>query len=74
MKHRFFTALVALVAGFALSATAMGATINVPADQPDIATAVGVAAPGDLILVAPGTYVIGTTVVVSTANLTIQGS
>lgn len=74
MKHRFLTALVALVAGVALSATAMAATINVPADQPTLAAAVAAAAPGDLILVAPGTYVIGTTVTINTSNLTIQGS
>lgn len=75
MKNRFLTALSALVLGLAFSATTLtAATINVPADQPDIATAVGVAAPGDLILVAPGTYVIGTTVTITTSNLTIQGS
>lgn len=75
MKSRTFTALLALVLGLALPPAALrAATINVPADQPDIATAVGVAAPGDQILVAPGTYVIGATINVTTANLTIQGA
>lgn len=75
MNKRFLTALTALVLGLAFSATTLSAaTINVPGDQPDIATAVGVAAPGDLILVAPGTYVIGATINVNTANLTIQGN
>ncbi len=35
---------------------AQGVTINVPVDQPTIQAAIDVAVPGDLIVVAPGTY------------------
>lgn len=74
MKNRFFTALFALVFGAAFATTsATAATINVPADM-TLPAAVAAASPGDLILVAAGTYVIGSTITVSTANLTIQGA
>jgi parallel beta-helix repeat protein len=45
--------------------------INVPDDQPTIQAAVDAAEPGDLILVAPGTY--NEAVNVETENLTIRG-
>jgi hypothetical protein len=48
-----------------------GKTINVPADKPTIQAAVDAAGPGDLILIAPGTYKEG--VNVTTPNLTIRG-
>ena len=71
MKLRFIAA-AALAA--ALASTATAATIHVPGTQPTIAAAIGVASPGDQILVAPGTYVIGSTISVTVANLTIQGA
>jgi len=45
--------------------------INVPDDQPTIQAAVDAARPGDLILIAPGTY--NEAVNVETENLTIRG-
>ncbi|MCU1367018.1 MAG: hypothetical protein JWN39_2657, partial [Ilumatobacteraceae bacterium] len=48
-----------------------GAVINVPADQPTIQKAVDAAAPGDLILIQPGTY--KEAVNVETNDLTIRG-
>ena len=48
-----------------------GTTINVPEDQPTIQAAVDVAEPGDLILIAPGTY--EEAVDVETEDLTIRG-
>lgn len=49
-----FPALLALL--FAFSPPAEAATILVPADQPTIQAAIVAAGPGDLVLVAPGTY------------------
>jgi hypothetical protein len=51
--------------------TGDGATINVPDDQPTIQAAVDAAAPGDLILIAPGVYEEAVDVV--TDDLTIRG-
>ncbi|HEX6422080.1 MAG TPA: right-handed parallel beta-helix repeat-containing protein, partial [Acidimicrobiales bacterium] len=48
-----------------------GATINVPDDHPTIQEAVDAAEPGDLVLVAPGTY--EEAVDVETDELTIRG-
>ncbi len=49
-----FSLFFALLAGVA--DLSFAATINVPADQSTIQAAVNAAAPGDIILVAPGTY------------------
>lgn len=48
-----------------------GATIRVPEDQPTIQDAVNAAAPGDLVLIGPGTY--HEAVLVLTPYLTIRG-
>ncbi len=48
-----------------------GATINVPEDYDTIQDAVDAAAPGDLVLIGPGTY--DEAVDVETENLTIRG-
>lgn len=66
-----FAGLLTLLLG---AGAAQAATITVPGMQPDIQSAINVAAPFDQILVAPGTFVIGTTIVVNVPNLTIQGS
>ncbi|MBI0294349.1 right-handed parallel beta-helix repeat-containing protein [Streptomyces sp. PRKS01-29] len=47
-------------------------TINVPADAPTISAAVSLARPGDLVLVAPGTY--HESVKISTARITLRGA
>ncbi|SEC26859.1 right-handed parallel beta-helix repeat-containing protein [Streptomyces melanosporofaciens] len=47
-------------------------TINVPADAPTISAAVSLARPGDLVLVAPGTY--HESVRISTARITLRGA
>ncbi|MGW4238738.1 right-handed parallel beta-helix repeat-containing protein [Streptomyces sp. NPDC004749] len=46
-------------------------TIKVPADAPTISAAVSLARPGDLVLVAPGTY--HESVKISTARVTLRG-
>ena len=46
-------------------------TIRVPADAPTITDAVALAQPGDLVLVAPGTY--HESVKISTADITLRG-
>lgn len=55
----------------ACASDAGGKTIHVPADEPTIQEAVEKAHPGDLILVAPGTY--NESVEVETKNLVIRG-
>jgi len=50
-----------------------GDTVRVPADQPSIQAAVDAAAPGDLILVAPGVYKEAVTVDETKPYLTIRG-
>lgn len=74
MQLRNLAALAAAACTAMLFSPATAATIHVPGTQPTIAAAIGVAAPGDQILVAPGTYVIGSTINVTVANLTIQGA
>lgn len=75
MNPRFLRTPFAVVLALACTCNiAAAATINVPGDQPDIQSAINAAAAGDLILVAPGTIVVTTTITVNKANLTIQGS
>ena len=57
--------------GATVPAGPTGTTINVPEDHATIQEAVDAAAPGDLILIAPGTY--EEAVDVETENLTIRG-
>jgi hypothetical protein len=42
--------------------------------QPTVAAGLAAASPGDVVLVSPGTYVISSTMTVSTANVTLKGS
>jgi nitrous oxidase accessory protein NosD len=58
----------------AWTAASLAATIHVPADQPTLAAALAAAAPGDAILMAPGTYPLPASLGITKANLTIQGS
>lgn len=53
------------------SAAASGTTRNVPTDYPTIQSAVDAAGPGDLILIAPGTY--REEVAITTEDLVIRG-
>ncbi len=71
---RLTTTLIAVTAGLLLGNPAQAVTINVPGGQPTIAAALAVAAPNDVILVAPGIYTITSTLSASTPNVTLQGS
>ena len=73
-KNRFLTTLFVVLGSLCNLTIASAATITVPGMQPDIQSAINVSSPGDQVLVAPGTYVVGTTINVTVANLTIQGS
>ena len=73
MLHRTHAVGLALVHAFC--GTAYADDINVPGDQPTLAAAVAVAMPGDEIILAPGTYVIASTVsVTSLDNLIIRSA
>ena len=54
-------------------ATAIGATINVPADHATIQAAVTAASPGDTILVADGTYIENVTIDKNITLLSVNG-
>ena len=51
------TTPLAVLVSIATSTAALADTINVPADQPTIQAAIDFAVDGDVVLVAPGTYV-----------------
>jgi hypothetical protein len=73
-KRCFLITFFAVFGSACAMEIASAATINVPGTQPDIQSAINASSPGDQILVAPGTFVVGTTINVTVANLTIQGS
>src|SRR5688500_15151278 len=67
---------LALLAGGLLLAPHAGAepqVIRVPSEVGSLQAAIDLAAPGDLILVAPGVYPGGVTVPIGKDNLTIRG-
>lgn len=68
----YLATVFVLLAGMAASANAT--TRNVPGSYADIQTAINASVPFDIVLVAPGTYVIGTTINANVADVTIQGS
>ena len=72
MKRLLTTGLVWLALPL-FSAGAWAITINVPADQPTIQAAITAASPGDLVLVADGTYSITSPINVNKA-ITISGT
>ena len=76
MVSRSLVALAALAGcgsdGSDADGKASGKVINVPADAPTITEAVAGARPGDLILIASGTY--SESVDVATANIVIRGA
>jgi len=66
-------ALATFVA-LAYAGSAHAVVRNVPGSYPTIAAGLAAASSGDVVLVAPGTYVISSTMTVSTTNVTLQGS
>jgi hypothetical protein len=73
-SSRLRAAFAFAVALAGIAATASAATLNVPGTYATVQAAVAAAAPGDVVLIAPGTYVLGSTITANVSNLTIQGS
>jgi len=65
--------IATIVASAMLAGTTFAATINVPGDYETIHQAVSAAQPGDVVLLAPGTYELNSGILVS-KSLTIRGA
>jgi FlgD Ig-like domain len=65
---------LAAFAALASASSAHAVVRNVPGTYPTIAAGLAAAGPNDVVLVAPGTYVITSTLVANTSDVTLQGS
>ncbi len=72
MRSRTGLLYIGVVALLLAAVTVFGATINVPADYGSIQAAVDAAAPGDVIVIAAGTYT--EQIHIQTDNLTLVGA
>jgi parallel beta-helix repeat protein len=64
--------LIAFVA-YTLVASAKPKVIMVPQDFSSIQEAVNIAAPGDTIIISPGTYLINKTIIIQSDNIVVKG-
>ncbi len=65
---------LAAFAAVASAGVAQAVVRNVPGTYPTISAGMAAAAPFDVVLVAPGTYVVTSTISASTSDVTLQGS